>query len=126
MFSSGQQSSPWGFFPYGSQFGFMAGAQGQPIHSLQIVSQQLHQLTYLQQQQIQQLQQVAQIAFYQLHQLQQLAQLVPQQSQHFLQPPQGQQTPFGAGIPGLGLPYAGTAAGWSGSPTFSPQPGQVM
>lgn len=110
-FSSGQQLFPWGFSPYGGQLGFMAGPQAQPLQSLQIVTQQLHQLTYVQQQQIHQLQQVVQVVSYQLQQLQQM---------------QGQQTPFGSGIPGLGVPYAGTGAGWVGSPTFSPQPGQVM
>jgi hypothetical protein len=104
----------------------MAGSQGQPQQSLQIATQQLHQLTYLQQQQIQQLQQVVQAVSYQLQQLQQLAQVVPQQIQQLLQQFQGQQTPFGAGMPGMGVPYAGSGAGWVGPPTFSPQPGQVM
>jgi hypothetical protein len=125
-FYSGQPPSPWGFSPYSSQLGFTSGPQAQPLQSLQIVAQQLHQLEYLQQQQIQQLQQVVQVVSYQLHQLQQLAQLVPQQIQQLQQQLQAQQTPFSGGMPGLGIPYAGSGAGWLGAQAFSPQPGQVM
>src|SRR5262245_48924253 len=111
----GFATSPWGYSPYGTQtisqqpyfqpsLGQLSGGYGagpnspwqqiaQPLH---IVTQQLQQVQFLQQQQLQHLQQLLQLVPAQLQQLQQLIQIVPQQIQHLQQ----QSQPLGTGLPG--------------------------
>lgn len=110
--------TPWGTSPYTAQ------SLGTPFTS------QFAQPTFVQPLQIvlQQLQQVVQIVAQQLQQLQHVVQFIPHQIQQLQQQFQTQQVPFGiAGMPGTGLsPSALGVSGWAGSPTFYPQPGQVM
>lgn len=132
---SGQQTG-WGLSPYGMQGLGTYLSQQNPQQVLTVVSQQIQQLQYLQQQHVQLLQQLVQAVPQQLHQLQQVLQIVPQQLQQLqqaiqflpqqLQQFQGQQIPFGqpaAGLGGIGIgqPFLGTSP--YGSQGF---PGHVM
>src|SRR5262245_65427013 len=111
----GFATSPWGSSPYGTQtisqqpyfqpsLGQMSGAYGagpnlpwqqiaQPLH---IVTQQLQQVQFLQQQQLQHIQQLLQLVPAQLQQLQQLIQILP----HQIQPLQQQRQPHRTGLTG--------------------------
>jgi hypothetical protein len=122
-----QQTTP---YLQSQPFGMQAQPFAQPMQLLQILPQQLGQVSQLLQQQISGLQQLLQVVPHQLQQIHQLLQVLPQQIHQLqlqTQQQQQQQQPFGAqAAPGFGY-GAWQQPGASIGPTaFTGQPGAVM